>query len=423
MDLSQYFSSWDTADSYAALAIALIGFLFGLLIGYLLRGPRIRRLRDDLKESEQQLVLARQELGAMKDQLDQKEADLQRVNYDLVEMTERVDALEQDKAKLYKDVFHANQEVERQQATVRSYLTTIEDLNNQIAELEYAQEPEDAADLNTVQGETTSGDQADYIVGSTPAVTQELSGEDAYLNRMERFEAKLAQLEAENRDLKRQMENLHPGAATSRAENPAVGSNSLIFEIDDIEEEPELQVNADKKVLGEKIIVNDIEKDDLTRIDGIGPFLQTKLHEMGIYTYAEIAGWDPDRIAEVTQRIGYFPGRIEKDNWVGQANKLYYQKQHDPEALAPPVWQQDNLKVVEGIGPKIEQLLKDAGINTWNDLADTDLERLQAILNDAGERYRIHDPGTWAEQARLAAAGKWETLQTLQEELKGGRKV
>ncbi|MCB0631348.1 MAG: hypothetical protein KDD15_16495, partial [Lewinella sp.] len=251
MDLSQYFSSWDQADSYAVLAIALIGFLFGLLIGYLLRGPRVRRLRNDLKESEQQLLLARQELGGMKDQLDQKEADLQRVNYDLVEMTEKVDKLEEDKAKLYKDIFHANQEVEKQQATVRSYLTTIEDLNNQIAELEDAHEPEDAADLNIVQGETTPSDQATYTVGSTPPVDVSVS-EDAY-NRMERFEAKLAQLEAENQALKKQMENLHPGVATTTTKSPAVDSSALIFEIDDVDEEPDLQINSDKQVLSEKI--------------------------------------------------------------------------------------------------------------------------------------------------------------------------
>ncbi|MEZ4995656.1 MAG: helix-hairpin-helix domain-containing protein [Saprospiraceae bacterium] len=421
MDLSQYFSSWDQADSYAVLAIALIGFLFGLLIGYLLRGPRVRRLRNDLKESEQQLLLARQELGGMKDQLDQKEADLQRVNYDLVEMTEKVDKLEEDKAKLYKDIFHANQEVEKQQATVRSYLTTIEDLNNQIAELEDAHEPEDAADLNIVQGETTPSDQATYTVGSTPPVDVSVS-EDAY-NRMERFEAKLAQLEAENQALKKQMENLHPGVATTTTKSPAVDSSALIFEIDDVDEEPDLQINSDKQVLSEKIIVTDIEKDDLTKIDGVGPFLQTKLHEMGIYTYAEIAGWDTNRIAEVTEKIGYFPGRIEKDDWVGQANQLYQLKQSNPAALATPTPQEDDLKIVEGIGPKIEQLLKDAGIYTWHDLADTDLERLQAILDQAGERYRIHDPGTWAEQARLAADGRWDDLNTLQEELKGGRKV
>lgn len=80
----------------------------------------------------------------------------------------------------------------------------------------------------------------------------------------------------------------------------------------------------------------------------------------------------------------------------------------------------DNLKLVEGIGPKIEGLLHEAGIMTFEDLANADVERLQSILDEAGPRYRTHNPGTWAKQARLAADGKWDDLLALQDSLKGG---
>lgn len=76
----------------------------------------------------------------------------------------------------------------------------------------------------------------------------------------------------------------------------------------------------------------------------------------------------------------------------------------------------DDLKVVEGIGPKIEGLLNDAGIHTWADLAGAPTEKVQAILDEAGPRYNMHDPATWAAQAKLADAGKWEELETLQDE-------
>ena len=81
----------------------------------------------------------------------------------------------------------------------------------------------------------------------------------------------------------------------------------------------------------------------------------------------------------------------------------------------------DDLKVIEGIGPKIEGLMNDAGIHTWSDLASTSMDKLQAILDEAGPRYRMHDPGTWAKQAKLAAEAKWEELEAYQDELKGGR--
>ncbi len=83
----------------------------------------------------------------------------------------------------------------------------------------------------------------------------------------------------------------------------------------------------------------------------------------------------------------------------------------------------DDLKVIEGVGPKIAGLLKDAGIETWAALANADIEKLKEILAEAGSRYKMHDPTTWAKQAQFAAEGKWEELQAYQDELKGGRVV
>lgn len=87
----------------------------------------------------------------------------------------------------------------------------------------------------------------------------------------------------------------------------------------------------------------------------------------------------------------------------------------------PPPPQPEDLKRVEGIGPKIEELLHNAGILTFAQLADADEERVRAILAEGGERYRMADPHSWSQQARLAAEGRWEELATLQDSLKGGR--
>jgi predicted flap endonuclease-1-like 5' DNA nuclease len=80
----------------------------------------------------------------------------------------------------------------------------------------------------------------------------------------------------------------------------------------------------------------------------------------------------------------------------------------------------DDLKRVEGIGPKISGLLQAAGIATFAQLASTDVSHLLQIVRDAG--ITIADPTTWPEQAALAAEGKWEKLEILQDELKGGRR-
>ena len=82
---------------------------------------------------------------------------------------------------------------------------------------------------------------------------------------------------------------------------------------------------------------------------------------------------------------------------------------------------QDDLKIVEGIGPKIEELYNAAGISTWKALSETSLEKMQAILDAAGERYKIHNPSTWAKQAKMAYQGKWEELKNWQDLLDGGK--
>jgi len=80
----------------------------------------------------------------------------------------------------------------------------------------------------------------------------------------------------------------------------------------------------------------------------------------------------------------------------------------------------DDLTKVEGIGPKIKGLLNEDGIWSFKQLSEVDVSRLQKILDDAGPRYRVHNPKTWAQQAKLAAEGKWEELKKWQDELDGG---
>lgn len=81
----------------------------------------------------------------------------------------------------------------------------------------------------------------------------------------------------------------------------------------------------------------------------------------------------------------------------------------------------DDLKLVEGIGPKIAELFVAAGIDTFAKLADSDTDKLKAILEEAGSSFASHDPTTWPQQAKLAAEGKFDELKALQDELQGGR--
>lgn len=81
----------------------------------------------------------------------------------------------------------------------------------------------------------------------------------------------------------------------------------------------------------------------------------------------------------------------------------------------------DDLKMIEGIGPKIEILMNQAGIYSFAGLANATPAQLKAILDKAGSTYQVHDPATWPAQAMLARDGLWNQLKNWQEHLKGGR--
>lgn len=88
----------------------------------------------------------------------------------------------------------------------------------------------------------------------------------------------------------------------------------------------------------------------------------------------------------------------------------------------PKVAKADDLKKIEGIGPKIAELLKADGITTFAVLAKSTTATLKSILEKGGSKFLMHDPSSWAQQADLAANGKWEDLKTLQDKLVGGKK-
>jgi predicted flap endonuclease-1-like 5' DNA nuclease len=80
----------------------------------------------------------------------------------------------------------------------------------------------------------------------------------------------------------------------------------------------------------------------------------------------------------------------------------------------------DDLEIVEGIGPKIAELLKQNGIRKFSELAAVETPRLQAILDAAGPHFKLADPETWPEQAELAMRNRWLALKSLQDVLQAG---
>ncbi len=92
-----------------------------------------------------------------------------------------------------------------------------------------------------------------------------------------------------------------------------------------------------------------------------------------------------------------------------------------PVAVLPTSVKLDDLTIVEGIGPKVSSVLNNAGIMNLVQLSEAAPEQLKEVLEKSGLQFM--DPGTWGEQARLAAEGKMAELEALKQGLKGGRRI
>jgi len=192
------------------------------------------------------------------------------------------------------------------------------------------------------------------------------------------------------------------------------------------------------------------KSDDLKIVEGIGPKIEALLKDNGINTWGDLANTSTDHLQEILNAAGNSFQMQKPDTWPHQAKLahegkweelIHYQKTADAttvdgdgnlvetpskvEKLAMGILgfsnNPEDLKVIEGIGPKIEQLLKADGINDWSALAAAKLERLKRILNDAGDNFRLAKPDTWPKQAELAAARKWGELKEYQDYLQGGK--
>jgi predicted flap endonuclease-1-like 5' DNA nuclease len=193
--------------------------------------------------------------------------------------------------------------------------------------------------------------------------------------------------------------------------------------------------------------------DDLKKIEGIGPRIEDILNSHGIYTFKELRETDRDTLKSYLVKADSRFQNNETESWPHQAGmaekgqweelKIYQEfiDEDDDESLysdhpsdvslttkrAPfsnnvsNITENDDLKKIEGIGPKIEELLNKNDIYSFSNLKEINEEVLKSILEKAGPQYRMHDPKSWPEQAKMASNGDWGTLTEYQDFLLGGR--
>lgn len=133
------------------------------------------------------------------------------------------------------------------------------------------------------------------------------------------------------------------------------------------------------------------------------------------------------RLVDQARRAGVSTGEAletAEETAIQKAAKPLPEPEEEPapiqkarEKLPEPGTGEDNFRKIEGIGPKVNTLLHEAGIRTFQDLSERSGEDLRDLLREA-KLYMIN-PSDWPEQAKLAAKGDWEGLEALQEQLRG----
>ena len=161
------------------------------------------------------------------------------------------------------------------------------------------------------------------------------------------------------------------------------------------------------------------EADDLTIISGIGGWIQEKLNALEIYTFRQISNFTKEDIVTVTEAIEYFPGRIERDEWILQARELIRIAGKKSELLKrirdrkgriyydrlgiAHKYEANNLTLIDGLGLWVEERLNTLGIYTFSQiskLTHTDIETITEVLELIPGRI---EQDNWVDQARKLA--------------------
>jgi len=182
------------------------------------------------------------------------------------------------------------------------------------------------------------------------------------------------------------------------------------------------------------------QRDDLKRISGIGEVMEKLLNELGVVSFAQLAAFDQADIDKVDTALEEFPGRVERDDWVGQARQLVgspggpdgSREPNDPTSSpdrspadgsassgdgareasavsgresAGGVYGGDDLTRISGIGRATRVHLAELGVTTFADVAGleaSDIQRVEQALDDAPGR--IERDG-WIAQAKALLDG------------------
>ena len=146
--------------------------------------------------------------------------------------------------------------------------------------------------------------------------------------------------------------------------------------------------------------------DDLKKILGIGSVLEEKLNDMGVYHYSQIAEFSATDIENINTHLN-FPGRIERDEWIPQAQDLVKGGEgRKLKYLDGPKGEKDDLKLISGVGPVLEDKLNELGIYHFWQIAKFEGKDIDLVNDAMAFPGRIERDEWIAQAANLADGGE-----------------
>ncbi len=348
--LTDPFNALSTDDSIAVLVFLGVSFLLGLLFGAWSRAGKINRLKREIAAKDTELTNLKNQYDSLVEQFEKKEEELRNSEARFNEMSADINRLTNERIHYQTELRSAKEQLQRLQEENLAYAAQIEgtSLEGEVSEIT----PVVSTGIN--EGTNSSNDIAAEV----------------YDDRLSMIEEKLERLVLENANLKEEVATLERnavsgnntgaiiagttgavigGVATSTSTGSTVTNvetGEAVLDLSDttVEEAPPTYENevmeedagdmspqerAERaksrigSLLGTKIPrVGLAEKDDLKKIEGIGPFIETKLNDVGIFSYEQVSMIDDELANLITDAIQFFPGRIQKDDWMGQAASL-----------------------------------------------------------------------------------------------------
>ena len=192
--------------------------------------------------------------------------------------------------------------------------------------------------------------------------------------------------------------------------------------LEDIQREAEDVVKDERKKQGQEVtkaVKEQQAKYEPTTLGDMAMFSQLKEQLADAKTEAKAKAEAKEEAAEVAEK----PVVAETPEVVETSSEAPAVEVKEPKAKASKAKSTgDDLKIIEGVGPKIEEILHAAGIDSFAALAAKSADEIREILLAQGSRFKMFDPTTWPEQSQLAADGKMDELEALKKELNAGKK-